>query len=212
MFVRSGTSWTQQAKLTLGVRATNDYFGYSVSLSGDTVVVGAYLDDNAGGVDAGLACVFVRSGTNWTVQTSLAASDAAAGDYFGYSVSLSGDTVVVGADHDDHAGVIDAGSAYVFVRSGTGWTEQAKLTASDGQQRDHSAPSASRATRPWSGPRGTTRGPGCGLGLRLCPHRSDLDRASEAHRQRRRGRRPLRRFRHHFGRHGPDRGPSATSR
>ncbi len=129
VFARSGTSWAQQAKLTAADAAADDRFGVSVSTSGDTAVVGAYWDDDAGS-DSGSAYVFARSGTNWTQQAKLTAADAAAGDSFGVSVSLSGETAVVGAVFDDDAGA-SSGSAYVFVRSGTNWTQQAKLTAAD---------------------------------------------------------------------------------
>ena len=91
---------------------------------------------HAGRRDAGSAYVFVRSGTTWTEQQKLLASDGAAGDHFGSSVSVSGDTVVVGAPGDDTPGGVDAGSAYVFVRSGTTWTEQQKLLAPDGAADD----------------------------------------------------------------------------
>jgi len=134
VYVRSGGVWTQQAKLTAADAAANDYFGYSVAVSGDTAVVGAYLDDrpNPVGADAGAAYVFVRTGGVWTQQAKLtAASDAAAGDQFGYSVAVSGDTALVGSIHDTHQGGADAGSAYVFIRAGGVWTQQAKLTASD---------------------------------------------------------------------------------
>ncbi|MCP4545787.1 MAG: DUF11 domain-containing protein [bacterium] len=129
VFVRNGTTWTEQQKLTASDAAADDRFGNSVGISGDTVVVGAYLDDDAG-IDSGSAYVFVRSGTTWTEQQKLTASDAAADDLFGESVGISGDTIVLGAPHDDDAGSI-SGSTYVFVRSGTTWTEQQKLTASD---------------------------------------------------------------------------------
>ena len=69
--------------------------------------------------DQGAAYVFVRSGTIWNLQQKLTASDGAAGDRFGYSVAISGETVVVGAHRDDIGANIDQGSAYVFVRSGT---------------------------------------------------------------------------------------------
>jgi len=136
VFVRSGGVWTQQQKLTASDAAANDVFGASVSVSGDTAVVGATNDDNAGGIDAGSAYVFVRSGGVWTQQQKLTASDAAAGDGFAYSVSVSGDTAVVGAPHDDNAGGTDAGSAYVFVRSSGVWTQQQKLIASDAAASD----------------------------------------------------------------------------
>ncbi len=131
VFVRSGEVWTEQAKLTASDAAASDYFGYSVAISGDTAVIGADGDDHAGGTNAGAAYVFVRSGGVWTEQAKLTASDAAYKDRFGRSVAVSGDTAVIGARNDDHAGGTHAGSAYVFVRSGAVWTEQAKLTASD---------------------------------------------------------------------------------
>jgi hypothetical protein len=106
------------------------------------VVVGSYADDHAGGFDSGSAFVFVRAGGVWTEQTKLTASDAAASDLFGLSVSVSGDTVVVGAYGDDDAGS-DSGSAYVFVRSGGMWTEQTKLTASDAAASDNFGQSVS---------------------------------------------------------------------
>src|SRR6266540_2518832 len=132
VFVRSGTSWSQQAKLTASDAAASDTFGLSVAVSGDTAVVGAISDDTDAGPDAGSAYVFVRSGTGWSQQAKLTASDAASGDRFGDAVGISGNTVVVGAS--DAAS--DAGSAYVFVRSGTSWSQQAMLTASDAAASD----------------------------------------------------------------------------
>ncbi|MEI7899836.1 MAG: hypothetical protein WCK89_06255 [bacterium] len=134
VFVRSGTSWTQQAKLTAADGAVDDRFGISVSLSGDTALVGAFMDDDGGEV-SGSAYVFARTGTNWIQQAKLIAADDAPYDYFGRSVSLSGDTALVGAHYDDDRGV-NSGSAYVFVRSGTAWTQQAKLTAADAAAED----------------------------------------------------------------------------
>jgi len=129
VFTRSGTTWTQQAKLTASDAATGDQFGFSVSISGETAIVGADLDDDAG-FDSGSAYVFTRSGTTWTEQAKFTASDAATGDQFGISVSISGDTAIVGAVFNDDAGS-RSGSAYVFTRSGTTWTQQDKLTALD---------------------------------------------------------------------------------
>ena len=102
------------AKLLASDAAAGDWFGRSVSVSGDTAVMGAHSDDHAGGTDAGSAYVFVRTAGGWTQQAKLTASDAAASDYFGVSVSVSGDTAVIGANQDDHAGGTNAGSAYVF--------------------------------------------------------------------------------------------------
>ena len=135
VFVRSGTTWTEQAKLTASDAQAGDWFGIAVALSGDTAVVGAYRDSDAGSF-SGSAYVFVRSGTTWTEQAKLTASDAETDDLLGYSVALVGDIAVVGARGDDHSGNKNAGSAYVFVRSGATWSEQAKLTASDASPED----------------------------------------------------------------------------
>ena len=86
-----------------------------MALSGDTALVGAYRDDVGANTDQGSAYVFTRSGTTWTQQAKLTASDGAADDWFGYSVALSGDTALVGADWDDVGANADQGSAYVFV-------------------------------------------------------------------------------------------------
>ncbi|MBI5479638.1 MAG: FG-GAP repeat protein [Deltaproteobacteria bacterium] len=115
---------TQQAKLLASDGAANDSFGGSVSVSGDTAVVGDYTNN----VATGAAYVFVRSGTTWSEQAKLLASDGAASDFFGHSVSVAGETVVVGANNKDSG----TGAAYVFVRSGTTWSEEAKLVASGG--------------------------------------------------------------------------------
>ena len=135
VYVRSNGVWTEQAKLTASDAATtSDYFGYSVAIDGDTAVIGAYWDDDNGS-NSGSAYVFVRSNGVWSEQQKLTASDGAAGDYFGSSVAIDGDTVVIGAHWDDDNDY-NSGSAYVYVRSNDVWSEQAKLTASDGASRD----------------------------------------------------------------------------
>lgn len=130
-FVRTGTIWTEQQELVAPDGGPGDTFGSSVSIEGETAIVGAPFDDTAAGVDAGSAYVFLRSGTTWSPQQKLMASDAAAGDTLGASVSISVDTVAAGAPRADPAGTLDAGAVYVFVRSGTLWSEQQKLLASD---------------------------------------------------------------------------------
>ncbi len=131
VFVPDGVTWREQAKLTAGDAVANDYFGARVAISetGDTVVIGAPAHDAAGS-DSGAAYVFVRSGETWSQQQKLTASDAAAGDAFGFDVAIDGDTVVVGAAWDEDRGP-QSGAAYVFVRSGTTWSQQQKLTADD---------------------------------------------------------------------------------
>ncbi|MBL8694110.1 MAG: FG-GAP repeat protein [Planctomycetes bacterium] len=144
VFVHSGGFWIQQAYLKASNTGVDDYFGYSVGISGDTVVVGAVGEaaaDNSW-VQSGAAYIFVRSAGIWSQQAFLKASVYAWGDFFGNSVAISGDTVVVGAPFEDSnaTGVngdpfnIDAnqsGAAYVFVRSGVVWNQQAYLKASN---------------------------------------------------------------------------------
>lgn len=132
IFTRSGTTWTQQAKLTAADGAANDFFGYSVATSGDDVFVGAPLDS----VTQGSAYVFGRTGAVWTQRAKLTAGDGAAGDNFGVSVSVSGNTIVVGAVGDDVGPNINQGSAYIFTGSGTNWAQQAQLMDSDGAAND----------------------------------------------------------------------------
>jgi hypothetical protein len=132
VFVRSGTSWVQQAKLTAADAVRTDNFGESVTVSGDMVLVGAHHSSDAG-LWSGSAYVFRQSGTTWTQEAKLTASDAAASAGFGASTSVSGSTAVVGAFGDDGSGM-NTGAAYVFVRNGTMWSQQAKLIASDAPQ------------------------------------------------------------------------------
>lgn len=134
VFVRSGSVWSQQAKLTASDAAAVDVFGASVSLDGDTALIGAYANDDDGS-NSGSAYVFARSGSLWSEQSKLTASDAAAADQFGRGVSIHGDTAVIGASRDDDNGS-DSGSAYVFVRAGSIWSEQAKLEPSDAAAED----------------------------------------------------------------------------
>ena len=153
VFTRSGTTWSQQAYLKASNTDAGDQFGYSVSLSGDTLAVGAHDEDsnvtgiggsqsNNGASGSGAVYVFTRSGTTWSRQAYLKASNTGTGDRFGWSVSLFGDTLAVGAhDEDSNAtgiggsqsnnGANGSGAVYVFTRSGTAWSQQAYLKASN---------------------------------------------------------------------------------
>jgi hypothetical protein len=118
-----------QAELYAWDAGAGDWLGWSVALSGDTAVVGAPFHDTSGKSNAGAAYVFTRTGGVWTAPLQLAAGDGAAGDQFGSSVAVSGDTALVGAQMHGTGGTAAAGAAYVFTRSGGSWTQQAKLTA-----------------------------------------------------------------------------------
>jgi hypothetical protein len=137
VFVRSGTAWAQQATLTAPVARQGAYFGFSVAIYGSTAVVGAPLRSSpTGGPHSGAAYVFTRSGTRWSEQARLTASDAAPGALFGESVGISGSTIVVGAPEPANWRNPGPGAAYVFMRSGTHWSQTAKLTASTPAIRD----------------------------------------------------------------------------
>jgi hypothetical protein len=135
IFTYSGTTWTQQAKLLASDVSGGDYFGVSVALSsnGNTAIIGAHVEDTSPNSGNGAAYVFTRSGSTWTEQQKLLASDAASNDNFGKSVALSadGDTALISAENEDTSPNSNNGAAYVFTRTAGVWTEQQKLLASD---------------------------------------------------------------------------------
>jgi hypothetical protein len=154
----SSTGWAApapvlQAYVKPSDTETNDQFGYSVAISGSTMIIGAPNEcsnatgvngnqTNKNGFQSGAAYVFVRSGSNWTQQAYLKASNTGVGDHFGQSVAIYGDTIIVGAPSEasNASGVngnqandnaTNSGAAYIFVRSGTNWNQQAYLKASN---------------------------------------------------------------------------------
>jgi len=153
VFVRSGSTWSQQAYLKASNTDEGDGFGYRVAIDATTVVISARGEDsgamgvnndqaNNDKVDAGAAYVFVRSGSTWSQQAYLKASNTDADDGFGQRVQLAGSTVVVSAVREDSAATgvngnqhdntaMDAGAAYVFVQNGNTWSQQAYLKASN---------------------------------------------------------------------------------
>jgi hypothetical protein len=137
VFVRSGETWTERQQLTASDGAAEDNFGYSVAISGDTIVIGAHGADVGGKQNQGAAYVFTWGWGSWTERQKFTASDGADRDSFGGSVAISGDTVVVGAMYVYIGANYYQGAAYVFARSGETWTEQGKLTAWDGAANDH---------------------------------------------------------------------------
>ncbi len=153
VYERSGGVWSHVAVLRASNPGFGDTFGAAVAVSGDTIVVAAPSEDSAAtGVDgdqldegasaSGAAYVFVRDGAGWTQQAYLKASNTGSGDHFGEALALEGDTLVAGASDEDSAATgVDgdqagnsapsAGAAYVFTRSGSAWTQQAYLKASN---------------------------------------------------------------------------------
>jgi cysteine-rich repeat protein len=130
VFTRAGGVWTQQAKLLPADGGIGDYFGASVALDGDTAVVGAY-GDAYNGTLSGSAYAFRRVGGIWMEESKLLPADGEAFEYFGVGVALDGDTTIIRAPGDDGNGP-ESGSAYVFVRAGGVWTQQAELLPADG--------------------------------------------------------------------------------
>ncbi|TAL57710.1 MAG: T9SS type A sorting domain-containing protein [Bacteroidetes bacterium] len=141
IFERVAGVWTQTQKIVASDRAASDNFGYSVSISGNYAVVSANMEDEdaAGGNTAnaaGSAYIFERVAGVWTQAQKLVASDRAASDNFGRSVSISGDYAIVGAELEDEdaAGsntILSSGSAYIFERVAGVWTQAQKIVASD---------------------------------------------------------------------------------
>jgi hypothetical protein len=159
VFTRSGTTWSQQAYIKPTNPGAGDLFGYSVALTadGNMLAVGSYDEDGSSrGINeepdnmrngSGAVYVFTRTGTTWTERDYIHASNAEAGDSFGVNVALSddGNTMLVGSldedclargvnaapCDDDRAADISTGAAYVFVRTGTTWAQQAYIKASN---------------------------------------------------------------------------------
>jgi len=164
VFQRTGSTWVQQAYIKPPNAEANDQFGISLSISGDTIVVGAFNEAsnqttitngtsasaNNSAAFAGAAYVFQRSGTSWAQQAYLKASNIEANDRFGTSVSISGDTIVVGSGFEDSNQTTitngatassdntasASGAAYVYRRTGSTWAEEAYLKAPNADAND----------------------------------------------------------------------------
>jgi len=126
MYHRSGTDWIEQSVLVPSISSDDDQFGYSLAISGDTLLVGALLADDGIETNAGLVFVFVNSGSAWTELTHLEAPIVASGAGFGLSVAIEGNTAVVGAGGEDDL-ASPRGAAYVYARSAGAWSWQATL-------------------------------------------------------------------------------------
>lgn len=135
-FTRTGNVWTEAARLTATLGGSGDELGFSVSISGDLIVAGAWRDDIGENTNQGSAYVFVRSGGIWSELPKMVAPDGAAADQFGYSAAVSGDLVVVGARDDGVGSNQWQGSAYAFRRDGATLTFLNKIVASDGAGND----------------------------------------------------------------------------
>ena len=135
IFERQGTEWVEQAKLVASDGTHGDYFGISVAMDGDTVLVGGHRV-NEPFADGGAVYVFERIGRSWYETARIIAPDGSHFAYFGYSVGLDANTAIIGAIRDDEAG-LDSGSAYVFVRGRSGWALQTKLIGNNTKDGDY---------------------------------------------------------------------------
>ena len=131
VFEKTTTGWQLQQTLMAHDAAAASFFGASVAIDGDRIVVGAFGDQNAGNF-AGAAYVFVRAGGKWTPEAKLTGSENSTGDSFGISVAIKGDRIVCGAFGNSDFNQSEVGSAYVFRRIDGLWLEERELTASDG--------------------------------------------------------------------------------
>ncbi|TGM09482.1 hypothetical protein EHQ86_02330 [Leptospira yasudae] len=159
VYRRNGAVWAQEAYLKAPNAEAYDYFGYSLAISGDTLVVGAYLESSSdttitngttasadnSAASSGAVYVFRRIGTTWSQEAYLKASNAEAGDLYGYSVSIFGDTIAVGANGESSNQTTitngptssadnsnsESGAVYVYKRTGTAWTQEAYLKANN---------------------------------------------------------------------------------
>ncbi len=130
IFRYNGAEWIEEQKLLASDGAAGDLFR-EIAISGDVVVIGARLDDDNGSA-SGSAYVFRYNGVEWVEEQKLLASDGASGDYFGWSVGVTGDVAVIGAPLESNEHGSRAGSVYVFRYNGAEWIEEQKLVASDG--------------------------------------------------------------------------------
>lgn len=136
-FTKQGNTWVQTQKIVASDRSDADFFGYSIDIDKNYLVVGAYLQDyNSTGasyiMDAGAAYVYKKEGETWTEKQKLTAGDRKTESYFGYSVSISGDYIIVGAyKHSENSNLNQSGVAYIFKNNSDNWQEQTKLKSSD---------------------------------------------------------------------------------
>jgi len=136
VFTKSGSTWSQVQELTSSDGAANDYFGGSTTISSDgsTIVIGARGHNS----NQGAAYVFTKSGSTWSQTQELTGSDGAVNDYFGGSTTISSDgsTIVIGADEHKVGSNASQGTACVYTKSGSTWSQVQELTSSDGAADD----------------------------------------------------------------------------
>jgi hypothetical protein len=138
VFTRSDGQWRYEAFFRSDVPSSGDFQGETVALEGDTAVLASPRTNKNTSLTryAGAAWVFTRDGSGWTQQAKLVPEDWDGGDWFGSSISLSGDAMLVGSNTRDRNANDASGSAYIFTRDGAAWDQLVRLTAADGESRD----------------------------------------------------------------------------
>ncbi len=161
VYKRTGSSWAQEAYIKANNAETNDWFGFAVSLNSDTLAVAAQLEDNSAttitnsaatitdsgsAISSGAVYIYKRIGTNWYQEAYIKANNSEAGDQFGIVVSISADTLAVGAQNEDNgattitnsaATITDSGTAsnsgalYIYKRTGAVWAQEAYIKANN---------------------------------------------------------------------------------
>ena len=137
IFQYNGTNWVLMQKITDTTGAANDFFGYSVSISGNFAIVGAYYDDVGANGNQGSASIYKFNGTNWVLMQKITDTTGAANDTFGYSVSISGKYAIVGINLDNVGVNSDQGSASIYQNNGTNWVLMQKITDATGAANDY---------------------------------------------------------------------------
>lgn len=136
LYKRESGTWHYQTKITASDGAAGDLFGISVAIDGNTILVGADLHDEKA-ENAGAVYVYILDNNQWKQEAKLMASDGGKTDIFGVRVAISENTALVSARRDDIEGLgVDAGSAYIFERTGSSWAQKVKLISPDGQADD----------------------------------------------------------------------------
>ncbi|WP_338761755.1 choice-of-anchor D domain-containing protein [Bernardetia sp. ABR2-2B] len=132
VFHKEGSNWIQQARLTASDRQVDDYFGRSVAIDQEHIIIGAWGEDAAGG-SAGAAYIYKREGTTWSEQAKLASNDLNGFDLFGFTVDIQNDWAIVGALRQK-TNDSDEGAVYTFRRNENTWTQIDKLQPNDVSQ------------------------------------------------------------------------------
>eukprot|EP00002_Diphylleia_rotans_P015509 TRINITY_DN3004_c0_g1_i12.p1 TRINITY_DN3004_c0_g1~~TRINITY_DN3004_c0_g1_i12.p1 ORF type:complete len:837 (+),score=134.06 TRINITY_DN3004_c0_g1_i12:84-2594(+) len=135
--ITQAQTWSTPMRTTPGDSSSGAFFGAALSTDGSYTVIGSHLADVDGVSDCGKIYIYSTSAQTRALEAILTASNKGAGDYFGISVSISAGRVLVGAPNAAVSGLSQAGSAYVFIKSGFQWSEEAILTASDAQATDN---------------------------------------------------------------------------